>query len=121
MIRVVNKHWHKSTPDDIYIGRGSVLGNRWSHKHGTKAMFVVDSREQAIQCYEAWLDDMINRHDPNVCKILNEIYRRVIAGRNVYLVCYCAPQPCHGNVIAKKIMEKVRERQNDVSPLLFPR
>jgi len=119
MIKVVNKHWHKPTPDDIYIGRGSVLGNMWSHKQNTQATHIVNTREEAIQCYKQWLQTMIARKDKDVCRVLNEIYRRAITGRSVYLVCYCKPNPCHGDVIKNIVEEKVRERQKDFSPLLF--
>lgn len=50
MIYVVNKHKHTPTETDVYIGRGSDLGNPYtSIKDGkTKARYVVDSREESV-------------------------------------------------------------------------
>ena len=45
----------KKEPFDVYIGRGSVWGNPFSHKKGTAAKFIVDSREEAIQKFEEYL------------------------------------------------------------------
>jgi hypothetical protein len=55
MINVVNKYKHQASENDIYIGRGSVLGNPFSHLKSSKASVVVNSREEAIERYKSWL------------------------------------------------------------------
>lgn len=106
MIKIVNKKTHTHSPNDIYIGRGSVLGNPYSHRKGTKAEFVVDTREEAIALYKNWLMDKLERKDPEVCKAMNDIWLMAKAG-NVNLVCYCTPLPCHGDVLKEIIESKL--------------
>jgi hypothetical protein len=81
-----------------YIGRGSPLGNPFSHRMGTKAQFVVDSREQAIAQYRDWLLARIEERDPAICQELNRLAMKVLLGP-LKLRCYCAPKACHGDVI----------------------
>ncbi len=40
---------------DVYIGRGSVWGNPYSHREGTLAEHVVGTRGEAIQKFEKYL------------------------------------------------------------------
>ena len=104
MVTVVNKKWHKRTPNDFYIGRGSALGNPFSHMKGTKALHVVETREQAIDCYRKWLQEQIQNGHKEVIRSLRTILAMHQAG-NVNLVCYCCPLGCHGDVI-KEYIEK---------------
>jgi hypothetical protein len=105
-ITVVNKH-HGQTGE--YIGRGSPLGNPYSHLPNTKALFRVDTREQAISSYETWLDQQIKTENPDVVHELVRLYRKAETGP-VKLVCYCAPKACHGDVI-RRILLKEKEIQ----------
>ena len=52
--RVVNKY---KEPYDVYIGRGSKWGNPFTHisDKKTKADFVVNSRDEAIESYREWI------------------------------------------------------------------
>lgn len=102
MITVVNKHTHTPTPNDVYIGRGSALGNPYSHLQGTKAAHICASRAEAVQFCKGWLEDLIRHKEPRVCAELNRIYTMAKRG-DVNLVCYCAPKACHGGVIKELI------------------
>lgn len=107
MINVVNKH-HGHVADGIskiYIGRGSSLGNPYSHMAGTKAEFVVATREDAITAYETWLREQIRLNNKAVCSALNYIGWRELQGEDTDLVCFCEPQPCHGRIVKKIIWE----------------
>jgi len=104
MISVVNKYKHKPTKNDIYIGRGSILGNPFSYLKGTKALYIVESREIAIEKYEIWLRDKIKNKDIEICKMLNEIWLKA-KKEDINLICYCFPKLCHGDII-KKIIEE---------------
>lgn len=107
MITVVNKYKHEPTVNDVYVGRGSVVGNPFTHNTGkTKAEFIVDTREKAIAEYEKWLLNKIEQKDKLVCDELNRLYSLAKKG-NVNLVCYCSPQSCHGDVIKKVIESKL--------------
>lgn len=72
---------------DEYIGRGSIWGNPYSHKHGTKAQYVVGSRQEAIDKYREYV---LNRPD-----LMSELI--TLDGK--VLGCYCKPLACHGDVL----------------------
>ena len=88
MCRVVNKRTHSPTSEDVYIGRPSKWGNP----------FVIGrdgTRSQVIHQYEMWLADMIVKEHITA----NDL--RALRGKN--LVCWCAPQQCHGHIIARYV------------------
>ena len=37
----------------------------------------------------------------------DEIYEYYKTGKDVYLGCFCAPNPCHADVIARKLQQKL--------------
>lgn len=112
-INVVNKHKHLPTNDDIYVGRGSPLGNPYSHRGGTKASTLVDTRERAVEMYEHLLRYHIEVGTKGVMDELNKIGHRELDGKTTNLVCYCAPLACHAQVIKKIIMEKINAANRD--------
>ena len=70
------------TPYDVYVGRPSPFGNP----------FVIGrdgDRETVIRKYRAWLVAQ---------PALVERVRRELADK--VLGCWCAPAPCHGDVLA---------------------
>lgn len=106
MIRVVNQKTHKPTPDDFYIGRGSVMGNPYhvkSSKH-PQALYKVTTTEEALVGYESYLNQAIISGDPLICDFINTLIIRELTGKDSYLVCFCSPDPCHGEVI-KRVVE----------------
>ena len=103
-IDVVNKyHGHQLGPACIYIGRGSVLGNPFSHQQGTKASVLVESREAAVAAYSEWLNQKIAEGNE---LILNELLRlfEIAQEQPLKLLCFCAPQACHGDVIKETLL-----------------
>ncbi len=108
MITVVNKYKHSPTLNDFYIGRGTDIGNPFTHitSKATKAEFIVKDRETAIIEYEKWILDKIEKKDKKVCDTLNFIFKQAQKGE-LNLVCYCSPKSCHGDVIKKIIEEKL--------------
>jgi hypothetical protein len=77
---VLNKRKHRIPKDAVYIGRPSKWGNP----------FVIGrdgSRDEVIAKYERYLLDT-----PSLMASLPEL-------RGKHLVCYCAPQACHGDVL----------------------
>lgn len=85
MTRVVHC---KREPYDVYIGRPSKWGNPFSHQAGTLADFRVNTREEAVDAYRAWISLR-----PELLKALPEL-------RGKTLGCWCAPRACHGDVLA---------------------
>jgi hypothetical protein len=110
MIQVVNKHNHTPGLNDVYIGRGSPLGNPFTHikDRNTKAHFIVESREEAMSNYGQWLEQKIREQDKAVIGQLDLIARLAARG-DVKLVCYCKPKSCHGDTILSYTEERLRQ------------
>ena len=53
VVNIVNKHTHTPTDRDVYIGRGSPVGNLYTHLTGrTSAKYQVKTREEAVEKFE---------------------------------------------------------------------
>ena len=83
------KVWNKRDPscpkDAIYVGRPSKWGNPFTiGKDGT--------REEVLQKYRDHIDNLRHTSDLFIFDLYNEI-----TGKD--LVCWCAPKPCHADVL----------------------
>lgn len=109
MIIVVNKYKHTPTNSDVYVGRGSVLGNPYTSikNRNTLAEQQCDSREESINNFEIYLNEKIKKGNNKICDELNRIYKLSKENDNIYLVCFCKPKDCHGDIIKKVIEEKL--------------
>lgn len=82
VVHVRNRH-------DVYVGRPSKWGNPFTHlATDTLATYRVATRAEAIAMYEQWL-----RGRPDLMAALGEL-------RGKTLGCWCAPLPCHAEVLA---------------------
>ncbi len=79
-MKVLNKHIHSIPENAVYIGRGSKWGNPY-------IIGVDGNRMLCIQKYKEYI-----MQKPELLACLPELL-----GKN--LVCYCKPQPCHGDVL----------------------
>lgn len=79
----------KREPYDVYIGRPSIWGNPFSHLDDTLAQFRVATREEAIEAYEEWINQR-----PDLLSLLPDLRGKVLG-------CWCAPKPCHGDVLVR--------------------
>lgn len=107
MIRVVNTRTFNGA-HKIYIGRGSPLGNEYSHKEGTKAKHHVKDVETAIERYAIDLYTAIEEKDPTICAELNRLFLYYRKHGELNLACYCkwkGHEPCHGEVV-QRILEE---------------
>lgn len=103
MIIVVNGFKHGTFSDErtVYIGRpgrglkGSPLANPESLKS------EVD-RAANIQRYRRWLFDRLVEGSPQLAELQRIAALEKELG-TVYLACFCAPKPCHGDIIASAI------------------
>lgn len=80
---VHNKYKKTAPAGAVYIGRPSAWGNPF-------AIGTQGTREEVIRKYEEWL---LARPEL-VRKVKDEL-------RGKHLVCFCAPAPCHGHVLAR--------------------
>ena len=74
---------------DVYIGRPGLWGNPYSHLPNTLAEFKVSTREEAITMYEIWL-----KQQPELLAQLPTLKGKILG-------CWCKPQACHGDVLAR--------------------
>jgi hypothetical protein len=83
--RVVNRYREK---EEVYIGRPSKWGNP----------FIIGrdgNRATVIEKYSKWI-----RTQPHLLNDLEEL-------RGKRLGCFCAPQPCHGDVLIALLEERI--------------
>lgn len=80
------KVWDRRDPtrprDAVYVGRPSKWGNPYSLRTYTRA--------EAIVRYERWLGLRIDAGELDLAEL---------RGRD--LVCWCAPEACHGDVLLR--------------------
>lgn len=76
------KNIHKRQPYDVYIGRGSIWGNPYplSECGGDRAL-----------CLFLYLGHLQR----------TKLYKQVDSLKGKTLGCYCAPNPCHGDLLAE--------------------
>jgi len=106
-IKVVNIKTHIPTPNDIYIGRGSPLGNPYTHLplNKTIACVHVDTRNDAIEKYKEYiLKEIIS--NCLIQKAIENIKHKAKEG-DVNLVCHCAPKSCHGEILSRLITKGI--------------
>lgn len=80
----------KKSPYDVYIGRPSKWGNRWTHLRGIEGTAKVASRAEAIRRFEEWI-----LTQPE----LLEAAKTELRGKT--LGCWCTPKDCHGAVLER--------------------
>ncbi len=72
---------------DVYIGRSSKWGNPFEiGKDGT--------RREVIEKYEEWV-----KTQPELMASLSELRGKVLG-------CWCAPKPCHGDVLLRMVNDE---------------
>lgn len=104
--RVVNL---RREPYDVYIGRAGnglsgAFGNpiRVGHRCGI-CDTIHTRREDTIRCYVTYFDGRIATD--------GEFREAVHALTGKVLGCFCKPSPCHGDVIASYLNDRLRERR----------
>lgn len=96
----------------FYVGRSkksiSPLGNPYTHngKRTNIAKLTLRTAAEAIEAYEKYFDYMYGK-DETFTRAFDEIYEFYKSGKDVYLGCFCKPNPCHGDIIAKKLQQKL--------------
>lgn len=96
MPRVYNKRHNNYPPNSVYVGRPSKWGNphpvdQPCKRCSTPEKQVVHARGEAVAAFEADIEG-----DQSGIK---ERIKRELAGQN--LICWCAPQKCHADVLLR--------------------
>lgn len=115
MIRILNRKTDDCSCAD-YVGRGSPLGNPYDFtgsKH-PQVQFHVKSREEAIREYSLYLERMVLEKNNEIYETIEKLRKRYKNGEDISLACYCAPLPCHAEVIKNMIEEP---RMSQIIPL----
>ena len=103
-------------PNNYYAGRGSILGNPYTHLplQGTMAIYHTRNREEAIERYSGYFDLMYER-DNDFRSVVDEIYEKYKKGEDIYLGCYCnSEEECHCGIIKKKLQKRLlKEKISD--------
>ena len=116
MIYIYNRRIETHNKNDFYIGRGSVLGNPYSHikDRKTKAIYEAKDRDDAIDKYSHYFDLMYGSNKA-FTQAIDEIYEVYKSGDDVFLGCFCKPLRCHGDVIKEKLEKRLlRERIKEI-------
>ena len=95
--------------ENVYlIHRPYILSNPYTHikDKQTKAMFIVPTKEDAVERYSHYYDVMYGKNI-EFTKTIDEIYKKYRNGEDIYLGCYCSDGQCHGNIIAKKLQSRM--------------
>lgn len=82
---------HTGQRYDVYVGRGSPWGNRYTHLplDGTLAEVQVATRQEAVERFE---DDLLADAE-RMARVRAEL-------RGLVLGCWCLPALCHATVLA---------------------
>ena len=90
------------------IYRPNILSNPYTEikDKQTKALYIVKNRDEAIKKYSDYFDLKYGR-DLQFTKVIDEIYEKYKKGETIYLECYCHPLPCHGEIIIKKMEQRL--------------
>lgn len=91
-----------------YIGRPSPLGNQF--KIGEDG-----DRAQVVNLYRIWLWNEISftANPTKAGREVRRLYNQWQRDGELTLVCWCAPKPCHGDVI-KRCLEWLAENDGEV-------
>lgn len=78
----------------VNIARPSILGNPFRMKNESERMEVISR-------YKKWLWQQMKAGNKQVMNALHEINSMEDEHGTVYLLCWCKPKPCHGDVIVR--------------------
>ena len=110
MIKLYNIHLedHTSDKNNFYIGRGSILGNPFTHdgKRSSLAKLSFRTPQEAIEAYKLYFKEMY-LNDIEFKNEFDKIYNLYKNGEDIYLQCFCYPNPCHGQVIIEELQKKL--------------
>ena len=99
MPKVLNKRTDKIPSDAIYVGRPSRWGN--PYRIGQKVNGLPINREEAIGFYESWISNQV---------AAGLLGMEELRGKD--LVCWCAPLPCHADILLELANREVSNERS---------
>lgn len=90
------KRWKQ---EGVYIGRPSKWGNPFKIEGD-------QTREISIQRYAHGLINAIQKRNPSFIQDLQKLEAHLIEHQKLNLICWCAPLPCHGDLIKQVLLNK---------------
>jgi hypothetical protein len=83
-------------PDYVYIGRGGIFGNPFSHIEISTAHVKVENRQEAIEKYKQWIygEIKIEGIKPPTIEEIKKLRSKILG-------CFCKPLDCHGDFLAE--------------------
>lgn len=82
---------------DVYIGRGSMWGNKFSHENRKGVEVVVGTRQEAVAAYREWIT---GGEGVYLLEHLHKLKGKILG-------CSCKPLACHGDVLLELLGENV--------------
>ena len=105
LIEIKNKRNYRGL--GVYVGRPNPLGNPFQiGVHGT--------RDEVVDKYELWLREALDS-DGAVAEMFSHLFDCLVHDGDLTLICWCAPERCHADVIAKLLKEAWQELQEEQS------
>ena len=101
------KAWEKKPVEGysaVQIDRQTTLGNPERMKNKSD-----QERHRVIKVCRIEIDKSRRANGP-MWQAIEELANRVEDGENLALLCWCAPKPCHGDIIKNAIHYIIRER-----------
>jgi hypothetical protein len=90
MCNVIHIRDKQGTNNEVYIGRGSKWGNPFKIGMDGSRQDVIDKYEARLIQSTVLMDSLLE-----------------LEGKT--LICYCKPQACHGDVLAKYVKELIND------------
>lgn len=90
------------------IHRPFIFSNPFTHikNKNTKAKYVVDTRDAAIDMYNDYFDVMAET-SPTFKEEWDKLYKSYVDNDEIYLGCYCGEnETCHGDIIIEKLKKR---------------
>jgi hypothetical protein len=78
----------------VYVGRPSLFGN-------PAQMRDEADRDRVIEFYRKWLRSKWSEDGPVKRELLK--LAKIAKDRDIVLLCWCAPKPCHAHVLKEAI------------------
>ena len=92
----------RNTQAGEYIGRAN--GQRPASPLANPFRLTCEAdRDQVIADYRFWLWKQIQGGNPEVLQELRRLLTLARRPEGVTLLCWCAPKPCHGQVVARAL------------------
>ena len=106
MIRVENLRGRKDAAG-VYVGRPA-RGRRGSPLANPFHLGRDGDRAAVMAAYERWFREKIAAGDAAVVAELDRLAAQYRADGELTLLCWCAPEACHGEILAREVARRAK-------------